>query len=96
MNNVLKFHIDTTHHTIVLSNVKMYQNEFGYNSINFKKIDDNTVEVTYKKNTTEDSQSGIDCNLTWAINDIFKVLNEYSKVGHNPYKKDYKMFDFNL
>lgn len=94
--NTLKLHINSINHIIVLSNIKMYQNSFSYNSITFEKVDDNTVDVIYQKQTTEDTQRGIDCNLTWAINDIFKVLNEYSKAGHNPYNNDYKMFDFNL
>lgn len=94
--NTLKLHIDSVHHIITLSNIKMYQNSFMYNGTTFNKIDDNNVDVSYLKQTSETNQSGIDCNLTWAINDIFKVLNEYSKVGCNPYKEDYKMFDFNL
>lgn len=90
----IKFNIDTTNHIIMLSNIKMNQNDFSYNSITFTKVDDNNVRVKYQKQTTEDNQDGKDCNLTWALNDIIKVLNEYSKEGHNPYNKNYKMLEF--
>lgn len=90
----IKFDIDTTNHIIEITNIKMNQNGFNYNGTKFTKIDDNTVKVEYKKDTFENDQDGIDCNLTWGINDILKVLHEYSKAGHNPYNKDYKMFEF--
>lgn len=74
----------------------MNQNGFSYNSITFNKVDDNVVEVSYTEQTPEDDRSGIDCNLTWALNDIIKVLHEESKPGNNPYDKDYVMFEFEL
>lgn len=90
----IKFHIDTTNHIIMLSNIKMNQNDFSYNSVTFTKVDDNNIRVKYKKQTTEDNQDGKDCNLTWSLNSIMQVLSEYSKKGHNPYNKDYQMFEF--
>lgn len=90
----LRFHIDTNNHIIMLSNIKMNQDCFTYNGISFTKIDDNNITVKYIKNTTENDRDGIDCNLTWGLNDIMKVLSEYSKAGCNPYDLDYKMFEF--
>ena len=92
----IEFHIDTTNHLITLTNIKMNQDVFSYNNVTFVKIDDNTVEVKYNKDTYEDTQDGIDCNLTWGLNSIMKVLSEYSKEGWNYYNKDYKMFEFNF
>ena len=92
----IRFHIDTTNHLITLSNIKMNQNVFSYNNVNFTKIDDNSVEVKYNKDTYEDTQDGIDCNLTWGLNSIMKVLSEYSKEGCNPYNENYKMFEFDF
>ena len=83
-------------HLIVLTNIKMNQNEFSYNNVTFTKIDDKNVSIKYSKITTENTQSGIDCNLTWNLNDIMKVLSEYSKEGCNPYDKNYKMFEFDF
>ena len=90
----IKFHIDTTNHLISLTNIKMNQNSFSYNNVTFTKIDDNMIEVKYNKDTFEHTQEGIDCNLTWGLNSIMQVLSEYSNKGHNPYNKDYKMFEF--
>ena len=92
----IKFHIDTTNHIIMLSNIKMNQNDFIYNSVTFTKVDDNNIRVKYQKQTTEDNQDGKDCNLTWSLNSIMQVLSEYSKKGHNPYNKDYQMFEFDF
>lgn len=92
----IKFHIDTTNHIIMLSNIKMTQNDFSYNSITFTKVDDNNIRVKYQKQTTEDKQDGKDYNLTWGLNSIMKVLSEYSKKGHDPYNKDYQMFEFDF
>ena len=74
----------------------MNQNSFSYNNVTFTKIDDNLIEVKYNKDTFEHTQEGIDCNLTWGLNSIMKVLSEYSKKGHNPYNKDYQMFEFDF
>ena len=90
----IKFHIDATNNIIMLSNIKMNQNNFSYNNVTFTKVDDNNIRVKYKKQTTEDSQDGKDCNLTWGLNSIMKVLSEYSKEGCNHYDKNYKMFEF--
>ena len=90
----IRFHIDTTNHLVLLTNVKMNQNSFSYNNVTFIKNDDNSIEVKYNKDTPEDTQNGIDCNLTWGLNSIMKVLSEYSKEGCNPYNKNYKMFEF--
>ena len=90
----IKFHIDTTNHIIMLSNIKMNQNNFSYNNVTFTKVDDNNIRVKYKKETTEDNQDDKDCNLTWGLNSIMKVLSEYSKEGCNHYDKNYKMFEF--
>ena len=90
----IRFHIDTTNHLISLTNIKMNQNSFSYNNVTFTKIDDNSVEVKYNKDTYEDTQDGVDCNLTWGLNSIMNVLSEYSKKGCNPYDEDYKMFEF--
>lgn len=92
----IRFHIDTTNHIIVLYNVTMNQDSFSYNNVTFTKIDDISVEVKYNKDTTENTQDGIDCNLTWGLNSIMKVLSEYSRKGHNPYNKDYQMFEFDF
>lgn len=92
----IKFHIDATNHIIMLSNIKMNQNNFSYNNVTFTKVDDNNIRVKYKKQTTEDNQDSKDCNLTWGLNSIIKVLSEYSKKGHNPYNKDYQMFEFDF
>ena len=90
----IRFSIDTSTHTIILTNIKMNQDGFIYNGTNFTKIDDNSVEVKYKKDTFEHTQEGIDCNLTWGLNSIMSVLSEYSKPGCNPYKETYVMFEF--
>ena len=90
----IKFHINTTNHIIMLSNIKMNQNNFSYNNVTFTKVDDNNIRVKYKKQTTEDNQDGKDCNLTWGLNSIMKVLSEYSKEGCNHYDENYKMFEF--
>lgn len=92
----IRFHIDTTNHLVILTNIKMNQNSFSYNNVTFTKIDDNMIEVKYNKDTFEHTQEGIDCNLTWGLNSIMKVLSEYSKKGHNPYNKDYQMFEFDF
>ena len=92
----IKFHINTKEHIINLINVKMNQNDFSYNNVIFTKTNDNIVTVKYNKDTTEDTQEGIDCNLTWGLNSIMKVLSEYSKEGCNPYDKNYKMFEFDF
>lgn len=92
----IRFHIDTTTHLITLNNIKMNQDIFSYNNVTFTKIDNNSVEVKYNKETYEDTQDGIDCNLTWGFNSIIKVLSEYSKKGWNYYNKDYKMFEFDF
>lgn len=90
----LKININTAEHTILLRNIKMNQNGFSYNSITFSKIDDKTVEVKYKKETTEDDRSGVDCNLNWALNDIIEVITEYNKPGSDYYNKHYVMFEY--
>ena len=90
----IRFHIDTTNHLVSLTNIKMNQNVFRYNNVIFTKIDDNLVEVKYNKDTFEHTQEGIDCNLTWGLNNIMKVLSEYSKEGCNHYDENYKMFEF--
>ena len=90
----IKFHIDTTNNIIMLSNIKMNQNNFSYNNVTFTKVDDNNIRVKYKKQTTEDNQDGKDYNLTWSLNSIMKVLSEYSKECCNHYDKNYKMFEF--
>ena len=90
----IKFHINTKEHIINLINVKMNQNYFSYNNVTFTKTNDNIVTVKYNKDTTENTQEGIDCNLTWGLNSIMKVLSEYSKKGCNPYNENYKVFEF--
>lgn len=92
----LRFSINTENHTIELYNIHMNQDNFSYNSINFIRTNEDRVTVKYKKNTPENTRDGIDCNLTWALNDIIKVISEYSKPGFNYYNPDYKMFEFNL
>ena len=92
----IKFHINTTNHLVILINIKMNQNSFSYNNVTFTKIDDNLVKVKYNKDTSEHTQEGIDCNLTWGLNSIMKVLSEYNKEGCNPYDKNYKMFEFDF
>ena len=89
----IKFHIDATNHIIMLSNIKMNQNNFSYNNVTFTKVDDNNIRAKYKKQTIEDNQDGKDYNLTWGLNSIMKVLSEYSKKGCNHYDKNYKMFE---
>lgn len=92
----LKFNIDTVNHLITITNIKMNQNGFSYNNITFTKIDDTCVKVKYNKDISENEQHGIDCNLTWGLNSIMKVLSEYSKIGCNPYDDNYKMFEFDF
>lgn len=92
----IRFNIDTKEHIITLTNIKMNQNSFSYNNVTFTKINDNMVTVKYNKDTTEDTRLGIDCNLTWGLNSIMKVLSEYSKEGCNPYNENYKMFEFDF
>ena len=92
----IEFHIDTKEHIITLTNIKMNQNGFSYNGVIFTKIDDNMVTVKYNKDITEDTRLGIDCNLTWGLNSIMKVLSEYSKEGCNHYDENYKMFEFDF
>ena len=92
----IRFQIDTTAHLITLYNIKMNQSSFSYNNVTFTKADENSVIVEYRKDTFEDTQDGIDCNLTWGLNSIMKVLSEYSKKGCNPYNENYKMFEFDF
>ena len=92
----LKFNIDTVNHLITITNIKMNQNGFSYNNVTFTKIDDTCVKVKYNKDTSENEQHGIDCNLTWGLNNIMRVLSEYSKIGCNPYDDNYKMFEFDF
>lgn len=92
----IRFHIDTTNHLVILTNIKMNKNSFSYNNVTFTKIDDNLVEVKYNKDTFEHTQEGIDYNLSCGLNSIMKVLSEYSKEGCNPYNKNYKMFEFDF
>ena len=90
----IKFNINTKEHIINLINIKMNQNDFRYNNVTFTKTNDNIVTVRYNKDITEDTQEGINCNLTQGLNSIMEVLSKYSKKGCNHYDENYKMFEF--
>ena len=92
----LIFNIDTVNHLITITNIKMNQNRFSYNNVTFTKLDNNSVSVKYNKETPENEQHGIDCNLTWGLNSIMSVLSKYSKPGCNPYDENYVILEFDF
>ena len=93
---MLKIRLNSEERTITLGNIKMNQDTFSYNSVTFTKIDDNNVLINYKKEIVEDTQENKDLGLSWALEEVFFVLNYYSKPGCNPYNKDYRMFEYEI